>query len=192
MLFIGIDPGLHGAIAILAPDGTATVIDTPVFETAKSRSSSRSPDYGGIVNVLRPYATANVKLYIEAVHGSPAFGAVQNFKLGQSDGAWRAALASLRIPYEEVAPQTWKKRLGLSKDKAESLALASRLYPSVEGLNITHHDRCEALLIAHYAFELTDVPKEAERHWDGVIEKMEQDMEKSRLILGQLLDLRID
>ena len=47
-----------------------------------------------------------------------------------------------------IQPQTWKKALGLSKDKQESLDLAKKLYN--ETFKLSQDGLAEALLIWHY------------------------------------------
>jgi hypothetical protein len=56
----------------------------------------------------------------------------------------------LRMPIHPVQPRVWKAHYGLKSDKAASLTTARALYPSAP-LNLAkHHNRAEAVLLAHY------------------------------------------
>ena len=50
-----------------------------------------------------------------------------------------------------VHVRTWQKFFGLTNDKDQSLRLAKELYPEAPITLKKHHNKAEALLIAHYA-----------------------------------------
>ena len=65
-------------------------------------------------------------------------------------GALEAVLEVLRMPPTMLEPQTWKRFYGLGSDKKASLELARRLYPTAVLHLAKHHNRAEAVLLAHY------------------------------------------
>ena len=85
----------------------------------------------------------------------PGQGVSGMFSLGDSFGVVRALAEAYRAPrVQYISPAVWKKALGLLKqEKAASLALARRLYPTARPMLYRKKDegRAEALLIAHYA-----------------------------------------
>jgi crossover junction endodeoxyribonuclease RuvC len=71
------------------------------------------------------------------------------YRLGLNCGIVHMAIASAFIPMTLIAPATWKKAMGLGKDKDGSRLKASQLFPHYSGMWARAKDegRCEALLI---------------------------------------------
>jgi len=147
-IFIGIDPGVSGAIAILAPDGV-TFFDMPVLEVKKKQTL----DYAGLAGILRPFSGCGAFVAVELVGSMPGQGVSSTFAFGRSYGAVLATLATLEIPYELVTPPVWKRAFRLvGCEKDESRAAALRLFPQcASDLRLKkHHGRADALLMAEY------------------------------------------
>ena len=68
----------------------------------------------------------------------------------QGVGAIKGVLATLEIPFTPVSPSKWKKHFNLGKDKNESRAAATRLFPTLafEFARKRDDGRAEAILIA--------------------------------------------
>lgn len=98
-------------------------------------------------------ADSGAAAIIERVNSMPGQGAATVFSLGDSFGCARAVLACFGLSYHDVTPQVWKKHFGLSTDKEQSRAMASKLFPEAELHLKKHHDRAEALLMARYLWE---------------------------------------
>lgn len=137
MIYIGVDPGKSGAVAIEDEDGYLAVCrcdetehDVAVF--LRSWVGNRGPAFA----------------MIERVHSMPKQGVASSFKFGQSYGFLRGCLIALGIPFEEVMPQKWQKAMGCLShgDKNVTKARAQQLFP---GEKITHAT-ADALLIAEY------------------------------------------
>lgn len=146
-IWIGIDPGLSGAVAILTPQG-AEVHDTPTTRL-------RRQEYlvGAMAELLRPYAGLPAHAVLEQVSTRPGESAQSGLCTGRGGGLWEAILATLRIPYELVPPAVWKRHFGLLKcDKDASRLRAQCLFPAlVPELSRKRDDgRAEALLLADY------------------------------------------
>jgi len=164
MIFIGIDPGLGGAVGVI--DDTAEfpennreqVFDTPtvIVEGEKSKHKYLVP---AMVRILLPYAKrTDVLAVLEHVHSMPKQGIASSFCFGEGKGMWEGILASLEISMELVSPQRWKKAIMADQGKEKSAARfkAMQLFPSMaEQLKLVKHDgRAEALLMAEYGRRL--------------------------------------
>ena len=145
-VFIGIDPGQSGGIALIKPDETAVY----PWEDA---------NFVILVNIINN-ARWDAIAYVEKVSAMPGNGVVSMFKFGKSAGFIEGVLAGLRIPYQLIPPQKWKSEFSLGSDKAKSIEVCERLFPNV---NLLRTDKCkkkhdgmaEALLIAEYARRMT-------------------------------------
>ncbi len=153
MNFVGIDPGMHGAVGALAIDGAPLFIrDSPIGLDGKYQRDTILY----IVDKIRRLEPRTVA--IELVGGMPTDGGHRAFKFGVGVEVWRMAMAAAGIVFSEVAPNKWKHHLGLTgyctrvERKNASLRLARKLFPSAESeLKRAMDDgRAEALLIAHY------------------------------------------
>lgn len=135
MVYIGIDPGKGGGIAVVCDDQQVTF----------SLKDKTERDIWEFVSAY-PFATCGV---IERVASSPQMGVVSAFSFGKSLGFLRGVLIASGIAFDEVSPQKWQKELGcLTKgDKNKSKAKAQQLFP---GVKITHAN-ADALLLAEYA-----------------------------------------
>jgi crossover junction endodeoxyribonuclease RuvC len=134
-VFIGIDPGLSGGIAIIE-EGSIRAVNMPDTER----------DVWDLIHSLpRLYSMA----MIEKVHSMKGNGVASSFKFGMGYGALRMALVASGIPFEDVTPQKWQKALGCLSggDKNVTKQRAQSLFPQ---LKITHKT-ADSLLIAEYA-----------------------------------------
>jgi crossover junction endodeoxyribonuclease RuvC len=159
MKFIGIDPGLDGAVAIL-PDGI--LIDTPTLTIqGKGKSKKRELNVHEMAGILRvavrdldlSYLTAQAAL--EKVHAMPGQGVTSMFSMGKGLGVWLGLLAAFSIPTEVPTPQHWKKLMldGMGKGKDASRLRAILLFPHLSDKlsQKKDHGRADALLLAEYA-----------------------------------------
>ena len=96
------------------------------------------------------------KCCIEKVSAMPKQGVSSTFSFGVNYGWLRGTLDLGEISYQEVRPQVWKKEFGLNSDKAKSIEVCRRLFPSVD---LKRTQRCrnqdnnfaEAVLMAEFA-----------------------------------------
>lgn len=145
MLYIGIDPGKSGAMAVLYDDwGDNVVVRVIKFD---------SREYA---QTLRDLSGQRVKACLEHVGAMPGQGVTSMFNFGQNFGYIKGLLEAFQIPYELVRPQKWKKAFGITGDKNSSIEVCKRLFPFAQ---LRRTDRCrkdddgkaEALLMAEYA-----------------------------------------
>lgn len=159
---LGIDPGLDGAFALIDNQGRMVeILDTPTL-VVKQKPLRRDYDEHVIGSWLRKAAPQISMAGIERLGAFPGTSprqtpgsiATSNFRLGLSLGMLRGQLAALAIPFDLIAPQTWKSALmkGMPKEKAASILRAKQLCPdAAEHLTLKKHDgRADALLIAQY------------------------------------------
>lgn len=141
--FLGIDPGASGAVALLTHDG-AMVESWPGDSVAAA-------------DLLRGWATqCQIKLAaLERVSSRPGQGVASTFSFGTNFGCWQGILAALSIPYSMPTPQQWQRGLIVNSDgpdpKARALAVARRLYPTVDLHRKGDHGKADALLLALWA-----------------------------------------
>ena len=151
MIYIGIDPGKNGGIAILSdtiPDVTVRVFS--------------EDELLHICKTFRKTFNEDCKCVLEKVNAMPGQGVVSMFNFGQNYGFIQGVLKAYSIPFELVTPQKWKKEFSCTSDKNTSIEVCKRLFPNV---NLKATERCkkdhdgiaEALLIAEYG----------RRHYNG-------------------------
>ena len=152
MIYVGIDPGLSGAVAFL-PEAVST--DMPVIALSKTGFVKNAVDVYGLATLLllRPGAIGPVKVFLERVHAFPGQGSSSMFSLGMSFWGAAGVVAALGLELVLVEPRAWKAHFKLNADKELARALAQRLYPGVELSRKKDHGRAEALLIARYGME---------------------------------------
>jgi len=88
---------------------------------------------------------------IEHVGVRPGQGISSSGKFMRAFGAIEAVAALLSDRVDMVLPQAWKKVMGVTADKEQSLVMARNLFPDAMLKLKKHHGRAEALLIAEYA-----------------------------------------
>ena len=97
MIYIGVDPGKSGAIAVLK-DGEITGFKMP-------------EDVFGMIELFKSIAKDgdSVKAVIEKVHSMPGDGSQGAFTFGKNAGQLEGVLAALGFPTIEATPQNWMK-----------------------------------------------------------------------------------
>lgn len=136
-LYLGIDPGVSGAMALITDDGRF-VAAIKGDETPKDIW-----DWLAARRDLIDFAA------LERVHSMPPDGVRSSFRFGESFGFLQGLLVASGIRYDLVAPHVWQKELSCNTrgNKAVTKMRAQQLWPSVK---ITHA-LADALLIAEYA-----------------------------------------
>lgn len=151
--YLGIDPGLSGAVALYIPaNDTLHVGDVPVHELKRNGKTRREVDVHTLTTMLRDCAAYRPTVWIEHVSAMPGEGAVGAFTFGKVVGLLTGVCVALDLPLERVTPSVWKKAMGVTSDKDGTRARASALMPRHAGSwPLKKHDgRAEAALIALY------------------------------------------
>lgn len=147
-LFLGVDPGASGGIAVLERLSGCVVTDT---ESLGNLSEKAIWDCIGIYRDAEAFAV--IEKVPTAIFG---VGKSSCSKLYGSFCQLRAFLVAAGIPFEEVPAVKWQKEMGIPKRKKNETKTkwknrlkshAERLFPRTKvTLSI-----CDALLIAEYA-----------------------------------------
>lgn len=171
-LIIGIDPGLTGAVAVLADGEPAGLFDLATVTRNSGSLELNVPDLAArLRGLLQTHAGAYMLVAIEHVQPMPStrgpagearrgMGAASAFNFGETVGAIRATVQALGLPMVKVTAVRWKNALGLrgtEKDAARTKAI--ELYPVVATQLSRKKDigRADALLIAHWAHRTEQV-----------------------------------
>ena len=150
-MYLGIDPGLTGALAALHADGRLLALhDVPTLTLHTSRGTKQGYDVPGMCALLRPYAATQAHVLIEESQAMPGQGVRSMWTIGYGYGLWLGVLTALALPYTRVRPGVWKRALALSKDKEASRLRAQQLFPTADLRRKKDHGRAEALLLAHW------------------------------------------
>lgn len=155
MLFLGVDPGVSGGIAVID-----TVSD--IVEARKMPATEREllDTVGTMTEGGKCFG------FLEKLGGmprSPDGRAMQSPKtmlvMGTNYGMCRMALVAAEVSFDEVLPRTWQKHFSLvfpagkytsTQKKNLHKQKAERMFP---GVKVTHHV-ADALLIAEYCRRL--------------------------------------
>lgn len=163
-LYLGIDPGQAGALALVEDD--CAVLGLWLMPVVKMGKRSRKAiDGAGLFELLKHRARGAVPV-VEKVGGMPGQSAPAAFNFGcgygfiiQSLHALRALSSELDSSYPAahlVTPQAWKKKIlaGTDKSKGSAILAAKRIFPSVslvpKGCKKEHDGMAEALLLAEF------------------------------------------
>ena len=153
MIYLGIDPGLTGAIGVLFPYEEQAVYDLPVMQNVKAAEKGRVRqhiDPSALASVLGIFDPRECRTFLEYTQAGMK-GALANYSLGHSSGIIMGVLSSLGFVYEMVRPQDWKKEFGLLKtEKDASRKQALALYPSLGLARKKDHGRADAILLAEW------------------------------------------
>jgi len=148
LCFLGIDPGMTGAVAFYFPQAPhlISVEDMPIADHVID-----SATLGLRIAQLKPDAAV-----IELQGARPQTGKSAAFKIGTAFGCALGAIGALKVPVAIVSPQKWKKHYGLDADKEKSRAYCLNRWPEkAEFFNRKKdHNRAEAALLALYAAEV--------------------------------------
>lgn len=143
--WVGIDPGLMGAIAIVTAEREIELHDLPTVEAA----GKNHIDVPGLVEILVGLDPQVVGVEVQMAMPAEKRSAV--LKTGYGEGIIVGILGALRVPYTRVGAQEWQRGVfnRPNGDKGTHYLRAGQLFPGAE-LRTQRHGRADALLIAHY------------------------------------------
>jgi crossover junction endodeoxyribonuclease RuvC len=162
-MYIGIDPGLTGAIAKVSGE-EIEVWDMPTLEIRKKRFLNAtllaemlsSIKYGRLVHELREFdgksTLKKCEVLLERVSARPGQGVTSMFSFGTSYGIIQGIIATLGFPLTFVTPQEWRKKMGVPKGKDGSRQRILELRPDLASKfsRKKDHGRADAVLLALY------------------------------------------
>ena len=159
-IFVGIDPGMTGAIGIIdIAEDSITTWDMPLVIARNGKNQLNIPALADMLRIIQgKMQTRQWKqgggpepIKLEAVHAMPKQGVTSSFNFGMGYGAIQGVIQTLGMPMQLVTPQKWKRAAGLigaDKDYARTLAL--QLWPDADLDRKKDIGRADALLIARY------------------------------------------
>ncbi len=148
MTVLGIDPGAHGAIAVLSETGDLLdVVDMPATLEANGRIATNAPLLAG--ELARAHARV---AFVEFTGARPTDAKAAAFQFGRAKGCVEGICGALGLPIVFLTPPTWKRLADIPpgvehKDLARTRAIAR--WPAKAELfaRKAHVDRAEACLI---------------------------------------------
>jgi crossover junction endodeoxyribonuclease RuvC len=158
MLIAGIDVGFSGAIALIQADDMlmtphiVSLQNMPVLKTSRSEINLQE-----VVNTL----SHADHVFIERAQTMPGQGISSSGRYMESYGMLQGICAALKIPYELVTPQRWKKAMmpDAPKDKEASMVFAMRRYPELQFKFKKDHGKADSLLLATYGWYVLKAKK---------------------------------
>lgn len=152
-LFVGVDPGLHGAIAFYDINtGDLDIHDMPTFSVTSNGKKKTRLDLYQLGTLMDYRRNSIIKAAVEEVGAMPGQGVTSMFAFGFAAGAVQSCIASNLIPMELVRPATWKRQMGLTSDKDASRRKASMIFPrhAAKWARAKDDGRAEAALLAYW------------------------------------------
>ena len=137
LIFVGIDPGKSGAIAVCGPQFAMTA--WPL----KDRTDA---DIRDLLLEIHRWSDGGPFAYLEKVNAHPKQGISSTWKFAENFGMLKMALTCCNIPFDLIAPGVWQKKMSCLSggDKNVTKRRAQELFP---GMKITHAT-ADAILLA--------------------------------------------
>lgn len=144
MIVVGVDPGLTGALALLAGDHLAYIADMPVVDGIV--------DCYTLTDILAGWGRVD-RAIVETQQAMPKQGVASTFKTGANYGRILGVLAALERPVMHVSPSAWTRGLHVGSDKHTHRRRAMDEWPNHAHMFARTRDdgRADAALIALWA-----------------------------------------
>jgi Holliday junction resolvasome RuvABC endonuclease subunit len=146
--YLGIDPGLSGALAIVETINDVPVLVDAIDMPATGTGAKARVDIIAAAEWIAKHAPSMA--YVERAQAFPGQGASSGFSYGRAVGAIEAAITLCQIPMILIEASGWKRSLHLpGKDKEAARQRALQLFPSQHVLlaRKKDHGRAEAALL---------------------------------------------
>ena len=153
MLILGVDPGLDGALAAVALDGSLiSVTDMPTIKPG----AKRAIDEVELARILADFGHISA-VALELVGVRPGEGGVGAFTFGKGIGLIRGMLRMKFLPIMDCTPRTWQRAVGIETGagKDASRALAKERFQRHAHLfaRVKDDGRSDACLIALWGLQ---------------------------------------
>jgi crossover junction endodeoxyribonuclease RuvC len=169
----GIDPGNSGAIAIMRDHKIVATYkmplleeDAPVVRKRKGKATKvqlKVIDVRTLHLILTEWSVDEV--YVERVAAMPGQGVTSMFTFGQSYGRILATAYLAAPTVHKVSPRVWQKEMFVHASpeavttKTASVEVTKLLHPEAtlrfKGSKADHHGVADAVLLAHYGFNVS-------------------------------------
>ena len=177
MLYVGVDPGLHGGISTINPEGIVTAIPIPTVTIQVNGKDRTAYDHTRVAHIFHKLGIYH-KLgkhdcfaVLEEQTPRPVFykdkqgkvkkqGATSLYTTGCGFCLLKQALVDFEISHEIIPPKEWQKTFGISggkgNTKTQSIEICKRLFPNLSLLPTLKSRKdsdglADAALIAEFA-----------------------------------------
>jgi len=150
-MILGVDPGAHGALAVMTDEGhLIAAFDMPSIEVKVGKTKRTRIATADLVAQLRTYSIDQA--YVERVGAMPGQGSASMFSFGQAAGLIEGVLVALGIPVTFITPVSWKRAMQVPSDKGACRQRAMQLFPQSSDLfkRVKDDGRAEAAILALY------------------------------------------
>lgn len=167
MIYIGIDGGIAGALAMYNSEtNDLETIPMPVVKVASAKGNKNQYDIPRIIEWLKQFQSTAKMIVLEKAQAFPGQGAVSMFSVGRAFGIIEGILATLGTPHAIVHPKTWQKKMydgishkGRDQSKQAGILVAQRLFPNHKFIvsdkaTKIHDGMTDATMLAVYASKL--------------------------------------
>lgn len=153
--FLGVDPGVTGAIAAVDEHGNILMAQKiPTLLVTKTR---RELHISAIRRTIDEIACDTLVTFaaLERVSAMPKQGVVSMFRFGNALGVMQGLLSGMEISFISPTPKKWMREMVTDVEgvdgKARSVLAASRIWPEMDFSKKSSHNIADALLLAEYA-----------------------------------------
>ena len=155
MIVIGVDPGKKGGLCFMRRG-------EGILDALRMQMHGRDISYDALIGFIRKVECELQKprcedmlVVIEKVHSMPAQGSKSTFTFGEGYGRLKGVCEALRVPFQLVTPQAWKKEVlqGTDKSKEAAIEWVKMRYPAVDlarGGRVDSDGIADAVCIAEY------------------------------------------
>jgi crossover junction endodeoxyribonuclease RuvC len=150
-MWMGIDPGKAGGVALVSDDGCFLAgLRMPMVKVGNRDVFDPKKATAWLIAHAAGRELSGVTL--EQVSAMPRQGVTSSFNFGRHAGAVEAWAMSFACPVVvRVPPSQWKGKLGLSSDKVDSIAKAKQVFGPLSYWKVKANDGiAEAALLALY------------------------------------------
>ena len=150
--YIGIDPGLSGAVAVINGTDSLQLFDMPTMTVERNGKAKRQVSATELAEILYTMKTESCHVFVERVSAMAGQGVTSVFSFGRSFGMIEGILAALHMPVTYVAPATWVKGVKRGAGKDASRQRAMELFPNNQAdfKRVKDDGRSDASLIAYW------------------------------------------
>jgi crossover junction endodeoxyribonuclease RuvC len=150
-VYLGIDPGNEGALALMSVASTAGLVEVADMPCVSDGTKGRPTVNAALLaDIIRRWAPTVA--FLEYVGARPTDSKVGAFAFGRCKGAIEGVCGALGVPVTTLTVPTWRKAVGLpvgaTKDMARGEAI--RRWPTMAShfARVADDGRAEAALIA--------------------------------------------
>jgi hypothetical protein len=164
MIYVGIDPGKDGAIALYGETSRVEFVDMPLVVIGKTKKGSKRTrvDWVQVVKAIEDIAgvCSDVHFIIEDLKGigKALHTGTGQFNFARDYGVILGVVSALKLRYTLVSPEKWQKAVGAGKLESSSsyVLRAQQLFPHAElippGCKKPRDGRAAALMMAYFGY----------------------------------------